>query len=155
MFTGSLIMCPVAYDAFRTGISGRTFAMPIASTPPVALISRGRLEVLHDLGCGPLRRFALAIDQRNDRSALPDRDDRLRTHSSLDVIADAVRHLARHLAPELELVAVEVDDVEDQDVLLSLLGCAVRDMLLGRCAHLPDVLRAPAHHVVVTEAARG
>src|SRR3954470_20113100 len=36
MFTGNLIMRPVACDAFSTGISGRTFAMPIASTPPCA-----------------------------------------------------------------------------------------------------------------------
>src|SRR2546423_13010167 len=36
MFPGNLIMRPVAYDAFSTGISGRTFAMPIAGTPPRA-----------------------------------------------------------------------------------------------------------------------
>src|SRR5215216_7668026 len=36
MFTGSLIMRPVAYDAFSAGISGRTFAIPMASTPPRA-----------------------------------------------------------------------------------------------------------------------
>src|ERR671924_2244248 len=36
MFTGNLIMRPVAYDALSAGISGRTFVMPIASTPPRA-----------------------------------------------------------------------------------------------------------------------
>src|SRR4051794_18246239 len=36
MFTGSLIMCPVAYDARSTGISGGTFAKPIPRTPPCA-----------------------------------------------------------------------------------------------------------------------
>src|SRR3954452_12044878 len=45
MFTGKRIMCPVAYDAFSTGISGRTFAMPIASTPPCASSLQVRLEL--------------------------------------------------------------------------------------------------------------
>jgi hypothetical protein len=37
-------MCPVAYDAFSTGISGRTFAKPMGSTPPGAssLTVRGK-----------------------------------------------------------------------------------------------------------------
>jgi hypothetical protein len=37
-------MWPVAYEAFRTGISGRTFAKPMGSTPPGAssLTVRGK-----------------------------------------------------------------------------------------------------------------
>src|SRR3954453_13942745 len=45
MFTGNRIMRPVAYDAFSTGISGSTFAMPIASTPPCASSLQVRLEL--------------------------------------------------------------------------------------------------------------
>src|SRR5215207_8296629 len=44
MLAGNLIMRPVAYDAFSTGISGRTFVMPIASTPPRAPSSNARSE---------------------------------------------------------------------------------------------------------------
>src|SRR4051794_5156584 len=56
MFTGNLMMRPVAYDALRTGISGRTFAMPIVSTPPVASSCEGRLD--RSWAAGPARRVA-------------------------------------------------------------------------------------------------
>src|SRR5689334_22742369 len=45
MFTGNLIMRPVAYDAFSAGISGRTFAKPIASTPPFTSSRQVRTEL--------------------------------------------------------------------------------------------------------------
>src|SRR4051794_24132261 len=45
MLTGSLIMRPVAYDAFSTGISGRTFAMPIGRAPPNTSPSKVRAEL--------------------------------------------------------------------------------------------------------------
>src|SRR3954451_19965930 len=63
MFTGNLIMCPVACDAFRTGISGRTLAIPIAGTPPVAPSREARAESISArlralIGRGRGKRFA-------------------------------------------------------------------------------------------------
>src|SRR4051794_2090894 len=59
MFTGSLIMCPVAYDALSTGISGRTFARPIASAPP----RDGVRSQLQTRSCDP------AVRRRDDSGA--------------------------------------------------------------------------------------
>src|SRR4051794_32451884 len=50
MFTGSRMMRPVAYDALSTGISGRTFVMPIVDTPPVASSGESRLDRAHGAG---------------------------------------------------------------------------------------------------------
>src|SRR6478752_2037504 len=60
MFTGILSTCPVAYDAFSTGISGKTLAMPIASTPPFA----PSLEARAEPGRAPLTATGLRRGER-------------------------------------------------------------------------------------------
>ena len=72
MFTGSLIMRPVAYDAFNTGISGRTFAMPIAThllapSGNATGISRWRARVTRRL-LRPASRGPLAADRADSRA---------------------------------------------------------------------------------------
>jgi len=127
--------------ALRTG-EGRLLVGPDNGLLLPAADRLGGVEAAHELASGALCLCAIAGHQGDDGNAPLDGDEGAGPEVLLNVFPDPPRQLTAGTHAELQLVAVEVDDLEYEDVL-GAVGPS-RDVSFGARGRLPDLMGAAA-----------